>query len=406
MKILFLSHKIPYPPNKGDRIPTFHRMIFLSKRHDVSLAFPCFCKKELEYVNELKNNCVSVDTVFIRPFWAKLKSLFYLFSNKPLTLPYFYSRHLYKIIQKRIKKEKFDLIYIYSSSMAQYVQNIKGVKKIIDLADADSHKWLQYSKHTLPPLSIIYNLEYLRLKKYEAQLAKNFDHSVAISENEKELFGTYTSIANMSVISNGVDLDYFNTCNVQSNHTLQTANRAPQTENCIVFVGAMDYFANIDAVKYFCRETFPIISEAIPDIKFYIVGSNPVNAVKRLGNDKNVVVTGFVEDTRPYLKRCSVCVVPLRIARGVQNKILEAMAAGVPVITTSKGNEGINAKNGKEIFIEDEPQDFAIRVIDLIRNEQLRSKISREARRLVENRFNWQFSLHNLEEIFVQTCEK
>ena len=158
LKILFLSHKIPYPPNKGDRIPTFFRIKHLSQRHDLSLAFPCFYQEELELVKKIEKYCVSIDTELIKPFNAKVKSIYSILTKKPLTLSYFYSKKLHQKILKRIDEENFDLIYIFCSSMAQYVMDVKGIKKIIDLVDVDSHKWLQYSKKTFHPLSILYYL--------------------------------------------------------------------------------------------------------------------------------------------------------------------------------------------------------------------------------------------------------
>lgn len=394
MKILFLSHKVPYPPNKGDRIPTFYRMQFLSKRHKISLAFPCFYEEEMKYVAALKEHCVSVDTVLIRPFWAKLKSLFYVFSRKPLTLPYFYSRRLHERILRRIRDEKFDLIYVYSSSMAQYVFDVNDIKKIIDLADADSHKWLQYAKHTLPPLSLIYYLEWFRLKRYEEKLARAFDQTIAISDDEKKLFATYIKDTEMDVVTNGVDLDYFK------------PSPNGYDPKRIIFVGAMDYFANVDAVLYFYRSIFPMIKREMQDVRFYIVGSNPTKSVRRLIKDKNVTVTGFVKDVRPYLERSSVCVIPLRIARGIQNKILEAMASGVPVVTTTKGNGGINAKDDKSIIVKDNPREFAQSVIRLIKDKELRDRFAYNARKFVEGRYDWRSNLEKLEDILVETYKK
>ena len=399
MNILFLTHKIPYPPNRGDRIPTFYRLQFLSKQHEVFLAFPCFAREELKHLEAVKKYCVSIDTELTRPLWAKFKSLFYIFSKKPLTLPYFYSKALHRKILKRIKEEKIDLIYMYSSSMGQYVFDVKGIKKIMDLADADSHKWLQYAKHVKPPLSWIYYREYLTLKEYEKLLAKNFDRTIAISEDEKKLFGTYIDNSNMSVVSNGVNLDYFGTHDTR--HMTQG-----KRESAIVFVGAMDYFANIDAVQFFCREIFPIIKNSLPDIKFYIVGSNPTHAVRQLGNDKSVIVTGFVEDIRTYLEKASVFVAPLRIARGVQNKILEAMASGVPVVTTSRGNEGINAKDAESIIVKDKSEDFAESVIKLIRDRGLRNGIGCEARKFVEKNHNWDSNMQKLENVLAGSHAK
>ncbi|MFH1593712.1 MAG: TIGR03087 family PEP-CTERM/XrtA system glycosyltransferase [Candidatus Omnitrophota bacterium] len=391
MKILFLSHKIPYPPNKGDRIPAFYRMQHLSKQHEVSLAFPCYHKRELAHIKELRNYSMSIDTVLINPLFGKFKSGLAIFSKKPLTLPYFYSSELDRKIRMRIKEKGFDLILIYSSSMAQYVEDLDSVPKVIDLADADSHKWLQYSEHTNFPMSLIYRLEYKRLKEYEKRLAESFDSSIAISEDEKRLFGTYLDNSKMHVVSNGVDIEYYGS----SRHQV---TKSPDKAKSILFVGAMDYFANVDAVTYFCRKIFPLIKERVPEVKFYIVGSSPTAEVKRLASeDKSVVVTGFVPDVRPYLASSSVFVAPFRIARGIQNKILQAMASGVPVVTSERGNEGISAKDGDEIFVADRNDLFADNVVNLLNDKELRMRVSMASRRFVEANFRWERNMEKLE---------
>lgn len=402
MKILFLSHKIPYPPNKGDRIPTYYRLMHLIKRHQVSLAFPCFDKQELNQVEKIYPHCRSIDTVLIRPFWAKLRSLVYLFSRKPLTLPFFYSKALEKKIQQRIEEEDFDLIYVYSSSMAQYVIDTFGIKKVIDLADSDSHKWLQYAKFCRKPISFIYQREGVLLKEYEKLLADCFDHTIAISENEKKLFRTYIPEAKISVVPNGVDSQYFR----PKAENTKTKNKTKTYEqNRIVFTGAMDYFANVDSAVYFCREILPLIKAKIPEVEFYIVGSNPSAEVLKLAEDKKIVVTGYVEDVRPYLRKANLCVVPLRIAQGMQNKILQAMASGVPVVTTTKGNQGIQAESGKNIIVDDDPVGFSKSVIKLMLDSKLRQKIAVSGREFVINNYNWERNLEKFENILIETHE-
>lgn len=392
LSILFLAHKIPYPPNKGDRIPTYHRVKFLAERHKISLVFPCFYKEELKYVDELKKYCASVDTVLINPLWAKFKALFYILSRTPLTLPYFYSFILHKKIFRRIKEEKFDLIYVYSSSMGQYVLNVRNIPKIIDFADIDSHKWLQYAKHTLPPHSLIYYLEWLKLRRYEQLLSRKFEHSVVISENEKNIFCADNQNKEASVVANGVDYEYFK------------PNPAPYDPKRIVFLGAMDYFANVDGVLYFYKKILPLIRKEVSDIKFYIVGSRPAQAISQLKKDKNVTVTGFVEDVRPYLKSSCVSIVPLRIAQGLQNKVLEAMAMGVPVVSTSQAIKGIGPEIGKEVLCGDNDSDFAHNVIALIKNQDLRQQIGQNGRRLVETKYSWNGNLQKLENIILEAA--
>ena len=196
----------------------------------------------------------------------------------------------------------------------------------------------------------------------------------------------------MIVVPNGVNLEYFQPNNDYSYNTKK-----------IVFLGAMDYYANVDGVIYFHDKIFPIIKKEIPDIKFYIVGSSPTKAVQKLAS-KDVIVTGFVDDVREYLKDACVCTVSLRIARGIQNKILEAMASGIPVVTSPICNDGIAAVDGENILVGKTPQDFARHVIDILSKQDLRDKFARNGRKFVEENYSWETNLNRLEKLFIDTC--
>lgn len=395
MKILFLSHKIPFPPNKGDRIPTYYRMVHLAKQgHELSMVFPCFSEDDQRYVPEVKKFCKTVDTVLINPAMAKVTSLWGITSRKPLTLPYFYSPALQNMVKARLKSEKFDAIYAYSSSMAQYVFKVKGVKKIMDLADSDSRKWLQYAAYTRGPISWLYQREGRYLEQYEQQICKEFDEVIAISEDEEAVFKTYIKDKEFAIVPNGVDLEYF---------AYESLEYNPKQ---LVFVGAMDYYANVDCITHFVHNILPLIRVRVPDVKLYIVGANPTAAVRRLGLDSNIIVTGRVDDVRPYLKDSCCSVAPFRIARGIQNKILQAMASGVPVVTSSKGNEGINAVHGESIYVTDEFQEFADYVVRLITDSHTRMRISHSGRSFVKERFQWEKSMNLFESILKGTYVK
>jgi sugar transferase (PEP-CTERM/EpsH1 system associated) len=230
------------------------------------------------------------------------------------------------------------------------------------------------------------------MRRYEIEIADDFQHSIFITENEKQLFQSFAQNKEVSAIANGVDLKYY--CpdkNVNTNHGTD-----------IVFTGAMDYFANVDAVTYFARDIFPLVKRQVPDAKFYIVGGNPAKAVRKLGRNGSIKITGFVNDARDYLRMASVCIVPLRIARGVQNKILEAMAMGRPVVATSKTAQNLDVHSGEDIFIEDEPERFGLRVVELLKDKELRERIGANARKTIEKKYNWQVNLHKLEQILLK----
>ena len=303
LNILFLSQRIPYPPNRGDKIRSFHILQHLSKRHSISVACLAQSDKELKYAEDLEQYCASVDVALLNPFSSRVKSLFSILGRGPLTLPYFYSKKLQKIVDNLVANRNFDLIFVYSSSMAQYILKFDNVRKIMDFVDVDSDKWLQYSQHKKFPMSAIYRMEGNRLRGYEATIAEQFDRCLIVSEPEKDLLKSYAPQASISNISNGVDFEYFKP---------ESNDYEPYT---LIFTGVMDYYANVDGVLYFCEHILPLIKSEIPQVKFYIVGSSPVKEIRKLEQQEGIVVTGFVEDIRTYLRKAAVCVVPLRIAK-------------------------------------------------------------------------------------------
>lgn len=396
MNILFLSQRVPYPPNKGDKLRSFNEIKFLSQRHDISLVCLADNDQDLQYEGELKQYCHSVDIVFRPIFRAKLRSLFYLLSTVPLTLPYFYSKKLRSIVHQRLQERRYDLIFVYCSSMAQYVDHIRDIPKVIDFVDVDSEKWAQYVRHTRFPATYVYRAESKRLRKYEKCIAETFQHCFFVSEKEVEDFRSLVSpCPTITPILNGVDCDFFR------------PSPEPYDSTSLVFTGAMDYFANVKAILYFSNEILPFIQKAVPDVKLYVIGSNPSADILKLGeNHPNIIVTGYVDRVQPYVSKSAVFVAPMRIARGVQNKILEAMAMGVSVVTTSLGFEGITAGPGKDIFVEDQPDRFAQQVIQLMTDPELRKKISANARRTIEEQYDWEKNLEELEHILLEVTKR
>jgi len=447
MNILYIAHRIPYPPNKGDKIRSFNEIKYLSQRHEIHLACLADDPKDLEYEEHLKGFCKSTKVVLINPKLAKLKSSIGLFSTKPLSVSYFYSRKLQQTVDQLLSTNDYDAIFCFSSPMAEYVFKskllvssclklekslVKGLpvtrneqqetsnlhpatrnhqpstsnhrpstRLIMDFVDVDSDKWAQYSKYARFPKSWIYALEGRRLADYERNVAEKFDHSIFVTEAEERIFKSKNShIQNVSVISNGVDLDYFSPTVSQAQ---ATSNQPPATGNqqpVIVFTGAMDYYANVDGVIWFTNEILPLIKKEIPGVKFFVVGSNPTREVRKLANYDGVTVTGYVKDTREYLRRATVVVVPLRIARGVQNKILEAMAMGLSVVATPQAFEGIDAKPKEVLILEESAEKFGESVVQLLRDICLRKFLGDNARKAVEDNYIWTRNLGKLDEIF------
>lgn len=386
MKILFLTQRIPYPPNKGDKLRSFNEIKYLSRSHSISLVCLADSQEEFSFQNELLKYCESVEIVFHSLLSARAKTLMGFCSSRPLTLSHFHSTKLQKIVDRKLKEERFDLIFVYCSSMAQYVEYVQRIPRVIDYVDVDSEKWAQYSTYASFPMSLIYGLESRRLRSYERKIAATYQYGFLVSERECDDFRCLVKTdAVVAPISNGVDLEMFQ------------PSAEPYDSDTIVFTGAMDYFANVDAVLYFAEEILPLVRREVPGAKFLIVGSNPVDEVKRLAaNDSQIVVTGFVDRVQPYVHRSAVFVAPMRIARGVQNKILEAMAMGVPVVTSPLGFEGITAVSGKDVFVEEKPEPFARIVSSIMRDRALRAEMADRGRGVVERYYNWSTNLKSL----------
>ena len=377
MNLLYLTHTCPFPPVKGDKIRCFNILKYLSKYHKINLVYPSFSAYDFHLREHLLRYAVTVKTARVPAILPYIRSLVGLAKKIPLTVSYFYSR----AIESLIDIKTVDLILVDCSSMATYVENF-NIPKIIDFVDIDSDKWFQYAKRSHFPRSFIYNLECNRLKKLETRLSTIFDYCIVTTEHEKKLLACRE---NAIVIPNGIDLEFY-------------SPKGSVGENILVFTGALDYFPNIDAVLYFHDEIFPLILKEIPDVKFFIVGMNPVQKIRRLSGE-HTIVTGMVDDVRDYLGRASVCTIPLRIAKGIQNKVLEAMAMQIPIVSTSRANNGIMATHEREMMIADTPSDFARATLLLLKNSSLREHIAKNARLFVEEKFNWDRNLHKLNEV-------
>jgi sugar transferase (PEP-CTERM/EpsH1 system associated) len=280
--------------------------------------------------------------------------------------------------------------YLYRSRHAN--GKIRRALRVMDLIDVDSAKWRQYAEQSRWLTSCIYRYEARHLADYERRIAKNFDHVLVVSEQEKNVFPGGGDTPNLEAMSNGVDLEYF-----RPDRFVTHATARPT----LVFTGAMDYLANIDGIKWFVELVFPRVQAAVPDVELLIVGSKPTQEIERLGRLRGVVVTGFVEDVREYLARASVSIVPLRVARGIQNKVLEAMAMGKAVVCTPQAFEGIRATPDKEIVVAESADAFAAATIDLLVDRSRAQQMGLAARQCVEKGYTWEENLGLLDRILV-----
>lgn len=401
MNILFLCHRIPFPPNKGDKIRSFNELVYLSRKHRVYLGTTLDEESDQAYVKILESYCEEVCAIY---FDRKTRLAKSVFSGKPFSVSNFYDSSLQAFVDRVVGERGIDAVICFCSSMAEYVFNnplyrkagLSGIKLIMDFVDLDSDKWLQYARYAGRCMSLIYRIENNRLFKYETKINRAFDHSIFVSDREVKVFQKlYPANRNVRVIANGVDYGYF------SPHQLPDLERSELKGQfpTLVFTGYMDYFANEDGVRWFCEKIFPMIRAEFPDVEFYIVGNRPTNAVWSLSEIDGVTVTGYVDDIRTYYRMADVCVIPLRIARGLQNKVLEAMATGNAVVATSNASEGIICHQNRDIVIADDEETFAGEVISLLRNEDRRREMSRQAVDNIHRNYSWESNLKCFDEI-------
>jgi sugar transferase (PEP-CTERM/EpsH1 system associated) len=388
MKILFVCHRLPYPPNRGGKIRPFNMIRHLGQRHSVTVVSLAHTAQELAEGSDLKQYCEEVVAEILPDSLRWSQAVKALLTPTPSSVAYFWSAQLYNKIKERLHNERFHVIWVHCAFVAQYVKNCRNSFRVLDFGDMDSAKWSEYSRWGSFPLSVGYAIEAAKLRRYERYMAGQFHRCTVTTQGEIEAFQALSVATPCFLIPNGVDTTYF------------APNRAPGVcSRAIVFVGRMDYFPNIDGITYFAREILPIIRHKRPEVELRIVGSNPTKSVQQLAKLPNVLVTGHVPDVRPYLKDAAVSIAPLRIARGTQNKILESMAAGIPVVATPEAVKGVQVMRGRDIFVAEDSHQFAEMVIDLLTNNELRRVLSEAGRRQVEKTHAWPRSMQILDEI-------
>lgn len=386
--MLFLCHRIPFPPNKGDKIRSYHLLRYLSAHYRVYLGAFVDDPHDWQYADKLEELCEKVQLVKLNPKLARIKSLWALCKGQALSLPYYSSREMSCWVNQLQTDNAIQRVVVYSAVMAQYVggENYSASKKIADMVDVDSEKWREYSQQKTFPMSWVYDREARCLLKFENHVAETFNHSLFVSAAEAAKFIELvpSMAACVGSYSNGVDTDYFNP---------QQVFPSPyrESEDALVFTGAMDYWPNIDAVSWFAREVLPSVLANNPQVRFYIVGSNPAAQLSKLADLPGVVVTGRVDDVRPYLAHAAVAIAPMRIARGIQNKVLEAMAMARPVIVSEAGIEGIDAIHGEDVLVASQASDYDRYIGDVL--TQKYKTLGPSARRRVIQDFSWEKNL-------------
>lgn len=391
MDLLYLVHRMPYPPNKGDKVRSYHLLKHLVSQHRVFLGTFIDDPADEPHIDTLRAMCAGVHVARLDPRSAKLRSLRGLLDGQALTLRYYRDAGLADWVDRTVREHQLSTAVVFSSSMAQYVEHRPGLRMLVDFVDVDSAKWSDYAQAHRGPLSWIYRREGTHLLRYERQVAARADASFFVTESETSLFRNLAPECadQVEAMCNGVDADFF------APDPRRASPYAPG-EQAVVFTGAMDYWPNIDAVTWFVQEVLPQLRETWPALRFHIVGRSPTAAVLALRGEA-VNVTGTVDDVRPYLQHAAVVVAPLRLARGIQNKVLEAMAMGRPVVASASCAAPIDAAVGSDLLAASDASEFASAVSTLLAAPARAADIGSAARQCVLQRYSWQSHLARIE---------
>jgi len=384
--ILFLAHRSPFPPDRGDKIRTFNVLKHLATRHRVHLVAFADDPRDLE-AGDGPAPFTASRTILWRGKSRPRALVEALIERRPASLTAFDNRAMHDTVADLLGRQPIDTIYVFSSQMAQYVPTETRARVIMDFCDMDSLKFADYARGSHGPMRWIMQREAKLLFEFECRVAHRVDASLFVSEAEADLFRGRSGAANVRAVENGIDTDFFDPA--------AAFQPIDIPGKLIVFTGQMDYRPNVEAVTWFAEAVMPQIRAVHPDAVFVIVGRNPTDAVAALAKKDGVRVTGEVADVRPWLAAAACVVAPLKIARGIQNKVLEAMAMARPVVASGPAAEGID--HDGTILSGDTVAEAADAVNGLVSDVQGAAAIGRKARERVRARYGWSARLAPLD---------
>jgi sugar transferase (PEP-CTERM/EpsH1 system associated) len=393
VNILFLSHRIPFPPDKGEKIRAYHMLAYLAKKHTVHLGAFIDDRADMRHAQALRRMIGGECLLVPLGAAARMKMAGAIARGAPLSASYFASGRLARWVDRILRKHDIGRAIVFSTAMAPYLLargDFDPERVIFDMVDVDSDKWRQYADAAAGLRAWIYRREMRTLLALERKAASAFGATLLVSQHEKETFADLApeSSNRLHGVPNGVDLEFFTPDGVYP-------NPFSEHEIPIVMTGTMDYRPNTEGAIWFARSVLPLIRAARPAARFYVVGARPSSSVKSLAAS-DVVITGKVNDVRPYLAHAGVVVAPLKLARGLQNKVLEGMAMARPVIATSPAARALDVSSGKELWIADEPADFAKTVIEALAGH---AGPPANGRRYVERNHDWTRNLAALDRL-------
>lgn len=394
MKILYVCHRFPFPPERGGKIRPFNMIRHLSRSHEVTVASLVRSEQEAKEGEGLAQYCAHYEMGRVRDSVQMLRMLARLPTPTPSSMGFFYSAQLARQVRALLRQQRFDLIFVHCSSVAQYVEDVRDTPKILDFGDMDSQKWFEYAHYKPFPLSLGYRLEARKLERAERRLASRFELCTAITRAEWETLEGFGTGVRSDWFPNGVDSEYF------------APSTEPYERDTVAFVGRMDYYPNQECMFDFCAKVLPRLQASRPGLKLLIIGADPSPAVQRLGRLRGVTITGSVPDVRPFLRRAALMVAPLNIARGTQNKILEAMAMGIPVVSSRVAAGGVDASSPEHFLVASAPEEYAAAILRILDDRAERSRLSLAGRERMLSHHDWEKSMQRLDAIIARCLEE
>jgi sugar transferase (PEP-CTERM/EpsH1 system associated) len=375
MTILYLASRFPFPLEKGDKLRAYHQIRELSKQHQIILACTSDVAVSDADLNELKPYCKKILIHFLGKKEIGLNLLKGVFNSKPFQVNYFFNYAFANKLITICSEQQVEMIFCQLLRMAPYAALLPVKRKTIDYMDAFGKGYERMANAANVFKGMIYHIEKRRLIKYEDRIFNQFNFHSIISEQDRKVLHVKEK-EKVSVIANGVDLEYY-------------SPKSTVTKSYLLFSGNMAYPPNIEAVSFIVKKVLPLVWKIMPSLKFYIVGATPTDEVKKLAEDR-VVVTGWVDDVRPYFEAASIHLAPMLISIGLQNKILQAMAMGVPNIVTSMANNAIGAQHKIHLHTANTASEFCNSILELIEQPTHAAKIAANAKQFVRTNYSWQ----------------
>lgn len=396
MKFLFVANRIPYPPYRGDKLKIYNLAKRLSSKHELYLVAFTETEEDKQYKTELEKVFKEVHLVHLPKWKSALHCLKGIYNSLPIQVLYFQDDAMKQCLDNVLASHQFDAIHVQHIRMAPYLAKQKQLPRILDLPDAYSLYWERRKQIKRGWLKAVFeNIEQRRVLKYEAVL-KDYQLSLVCSQEDLDYLKATHHIENIALLPNGVDLTTFYANQHDYSHN-----------NILLFTGNMDYAPNVDAVVYFAEEIFPIIQNKFPEVQFIIAGQRPIEKVLALANtNDNIIVTGFVKDIASVYDRASVVVAPLRFGAGTQNKVLEAMAMGIPVVCSHIGFKGLGIASGEGAIMQTDKEAFAASVCELLSSASLRKSIGEKGMKLTKEKFDWDAVALQLENYLMEVATK